>query len=135
MEKRNLPQLSRQPAGFQSFRFFQGIASEKGGVPHFPHADGAAFSVEVEGGGSGFQQGCPVRWGCLAGPEVAKKVEHHAWGNKLGGAEREAEDDAELLLELGAGAGVDGVVAGVVGARSHLVDHEGAVVIHEKLDP
>src|SRR5260370_1203375 len=44
------------------------------------------------------------------------------------GAEREAEDGAEVVLELAGDGAFDGPVAGIVGARGHFVGEELALV-------
>lgn len=58
---------------------------------------------------------------------VAKNVHHDcvcAWGCKLRGrgGKREIENRAKVNLKLRGGTGFDGVVTGVVRARSDLVD-------------
>src|SRR5260370_20398561 len=50
-----------------------------------------------------------------------------------GGAEREAEDGAKMILELAGDGAFDGPVAGIVDARGHFVGEELALVF-EKFD-
>jgi hypothetical protein len=58
---------------------------------------------------------------CRLGTE---QVDHGRRAEQLGAAERQAGDGAQVLLELVGEAGLDGVVAGVVGARGDLVDEQ-----------
>ena len=89
-----------EPPAFQLLGLGQGIGAEKGRVTHFPHADCAALAVEVEDSVFGLQQRRPVRRLGLTRPEVAEEVEHDTGGNEFRGAKRQAEGDAQLLLEL-----------------------------------
>jgi hypothetical protein len=50
------------------------------------------------------------------------------------GAQGQAADGAELLLELAGDAGVHGEVSGIVRARSELIDQQLAVTSNEKFD-
>jgi len=67
-------------------------------------------------------------------PEVAEKIRHGGGAQEFGGTEGQAADGAELLFELRCHAGVDGEMAGVVGARGELVDEEGFVGLDEEFD-
>ena len=65
--------------------------------------------------------------GCTLGlPQViAKQVDHQRPGGaELGGLQGLAGNDAHLLGELADAAGLDAVVAGVVGAGSEFVDQQ-----------
>jgi hypothetical protein len=65
---------------------------------------------------------------------LAEQVEHGRRAQQVGLAQRQAGDGAQVLLELVGDAGLDGVVAGVVGARRDLVDQQLAGLGQEHLD-
>src|SRR5712664_1705680 len=60
--------------------------------------------------------------------EVADEIEHGAVAGGARGAEREAEDGAEMVFELAGDGAFDGPVAGIVDARSHFIGEKLAVV-------
>src|SRR5919205_51971 len=75
-----------------------GRRGERGEVAHLAPLARLGLAVEVqldvgEGGGR-----APV--GLALGPEVAEEVRHRRRAQKLGRAEREVADGAQLLLEL-----------------------------------
>ena len=55
---------------------------------------------------------------------VADEIEHGAMAGKTCGAERNAEDGAEMVFELACDCAFDGPMAGIVDARSHFVDEK-----------
>src|SRR5258707_7226925 len=65
--------------------------------------------------------------------EVADEIEHGAVAGGSRGAEREAEDGAEMVLELAGDGAFDGPVAGIVNTWSQFVGKEFATVF-EKFD-
>src|SRR6266403_52655 len=65
--------------------------------------------------------------------EVADEIEHGAVAGGSRGAEREAEDGAEMILKLAGDGAFDGPVAGIVDARGHFVGEELAFAL-EKFD-
>src|SRR5579862_5165118 len=67
-------------------------------------------------------------------PELAEQVRHSGRPEQGGGAEGQATDGPELLLELAGYGGVEGQVAGIVGARSELVDQEAAARFDKEFD-
>ena len=67
-------------------------------------------------------------------PQVAQQVQHDGSAVLARLRERQAGHGAHLQLELRHIAGVLAVVAAVVRARGDLVDHQAAVLQHEKLD-
>ncbi len=96
-------------------------------MAHFAPGGGGVLAVEVELGAGVAEDGGPVWAGGLAGPYVAKEVDHGGGGVLAGIAQGLAGDGAELLLELVGDAGVDGVVAAVVGAGGYFVDEDFAL--------
>lgn len=100
-----------------------GGGGAEGDVAEFAAGTGG-FSVEVEVG---------VRDGEDFGGfgEVADEIEHGAVTGGSGGAEREAEDGAEMVLELAGDGAFDGPVAGIVDARGHFVGEQFALVFEE----
>src|SRR5215470_7332813 len=69
----------------------------------------------------------------FAGRHPADEVHHGAEPPSSGRAERQAENGAQVVLELAGGRTLDGPVTGVVHARSHLVGDQPAAA-HEELD-
>src|SRR5712664_432482 len=63
--------------------------------------------------------------------EVADEIEHGAVAGGSRGAEREAEDGAEMILKLAGDGAFDGPVAGIVDARSHFVTEKFSLVFKE----
>src|SRR5258708_26042375 len=63
--------------------------------------------------------------------EVADEIEHGAVAGGCGGAKREAEDGAEMILKLAGDGAFDGPVAGIVDARSHFVNEKFSLVFKE----
>ena len=63
--------------------------------------------------------------------EIAYEIEHGAVAGEPGGAEREAEDGAEMVLELAGDSAFDGPVSGIVDPRSHFVGEQFALVFEE----
>src|SRR5258708_17339342 len=63
--------------------------------------------------------------------EVADEIEHGAVAGGCGGAEREAEDGAQMILKLAGDGAFDGPVAGIVDARSHFVNEKFPLVLKE----
>ena len=102
-----------------------GRGGAEGDVAQFA-AGARGFSVEMEvrvGDGEDFR-----RIG-----EFADEIEHRAVAGRSRGAEREAEDGAEMILKLACDGTFDGPVAGIVDARSHFIGEELALVF-EKFD-
>jgi hypothetical protein len=111
---------------------------EEGG--EFGEAEGEAFGgggaesdvAEFAAGAGGFAVKMEVRVGDgedFGGfGEVADEIEHGAMASGSRGTEREAEDSAEMVLELAGDGTFDGPVAGVVDARSHFIGEELALV-------
>jgi len=62
---------------------------------------------------------------------VADEIEHGAMAGKTCGAERNAEDGAEMVFELACDCAFDGPMAGIVDARSHFVGEEAAIMFEE----
>src|SRR5882762_5415098 len=87
-----------------------------------PGAGGFAVEVEV-GVGDGENFG--------GFREVADEIEHGAVAGGCGGAKREAEDGAEMILKLAGDGAFDGPVAGIVDARSHFVNEKFSLVFKE----
>ena len=67
-------------------------------------------------------------------PDVAEEVGHCGGRAKGSGAERQAADGSDLLLELAGDAGVQREVAAVVGAGGEFVDDELAALRDEEFD-
>jgi hypothetical protein len=65
--------------------------------------------------------------------KIANQVDHGTVTGWSGGAERKAEDRAQMVFELAGDRPFDGPVAGIVNARRHFVSEEAALVL-EKLD-
>src|SRR6266568_690575 len=63
--------------------------------------------------------------------EVTDKIEHGAVSCGARGAEREAENGAEMVFELAGDGAFDGPVAGIVDTRSHFVGEKLALVFEE----
>jgi hypothetical protein len=84
------------------------------------------FAIEVEVGVGDGEDFGGVR-------EVANEVEHGAVAGEPGGAKRETEDSAEVILKLAGDGAFDGPVAGIVDARSHFVGEKHALML-EKFD-
>src|SRR5579859_7663176 len=63
--------------------------------------------------------------------EVADKIQHGAMTERTRGAEREAEDGAEMIFELAGDSSFDGPMTGIVDARSHFVGEQVALVFEE----
>jgi hypothetical protein len=66
-------------------------------------------------------------------PDIPEQIQHHRRAVEPGAARGEAAENPQLLFELRGLAGVDGVVAGIVGTRRHFVDEEPSVAGEEKL--
>src|SRR3954470_22073175 len=107
-------------------RVLQRLA-EHGQMAHFAQWRAGGFSVDVNlsaGDVEGFVD-AKRRAGAFA---VAEQVDHD--GSRKahgGGTERPAENSAQVIFELGTGAGFNGVVAGVVDARSEFVNEDAIV--------
>jgi hypothetical protein len=100
-----------------------GGGGAEGDVAEFA-AGAGGFAVEVEVGvGNGED------FGGLG--EVADQIEHGAVAGGAGGAERQAEDGAEMVLKLAGDRAFDGPVAGIVDARSHFVDEKFALMFEK----
>ena len=63
--------------------------------------------------------------------EVADEIEHGAVAGGTRGAERKAEDSAEMILKLAGDSAFDGPMAGIVDARSHFIGEQFALVFEE----
>src|SRR5436190_343662 len=64
---------------------------------------------------------------------MPQQIDHYGSGQAhRRGAQRPAEDGADMILELRTGAGFDGVVPGVVDAWSEFVDQDAIVRGSEK---
>ena len=63
--------------------------------------------------------------------EVADEIEHGAVASGSGGAERQAEDGAKMVLKLAGNRAFDGPVAGIVDPRSHFVGEKFALMFEE----
>jgi len=63
--------------------------------------------------------------------EIAYEIEHGAVAGEPGRAEREAEDGAEMVLELAGDGAFNRPVAGIVDARCHFVDEKLPLVFKE----
>ena len=101
-------------------------------MPHLAAHARLGLAVEMEfhvwiGEGGG-----PV--GFTLRPDVAEEVGHCGGRAKGSGAERQAADGSDLLLELAGDAGVQREVAAVVGAGGELVDDEVAALRDEEFD-
>src|SRR5882762_4601227 len=68
---------------------------------------------------------------CACG-HLPDEIDHGAVPQRAGGAERQIEDGAQVILELTGGGALDGPVSGVVHARRHLIGDEPAAA-HEEL--
>ena len=118
-------------------------AVEKGG--EFGEAEGQAFGgggtksdvAEFAAEAGGFSVEMEVRVGDgedFGGfREVADKIEHGAVSGRAGRAEREAENGAEMVLELAGDGTFDGPMAGIVDARGHFIGEE-FTLMFEKFD-
>jgi hypothetical protein len=114
---------------------------EEGG--EFGEAEGEAFGgggaegdvAEFAAGARGFA--IEVKMGIGDGEnlpgvgEIADEIEHGAMAGGSCGAEREAKDGAEMVLELAGDGAFDGPVAGIVDAGSHFVGEEFALAFEE----
>jgi len=114
---------------------------EEGG--EFGEPKGEAFGgsgaegdvAELAGGARGFA--VEVEVGVRNGEdfsgfgEVADEVEHGAVAGRSRGTEREAEDGAEVVLELAGDGAFDGPVSGIVDPWSHFVGEQFALVFEE----
>ena len=98
----------------------------------FPAGPRLCLAVEVQGDAGHGAGVLPLRR--PRGPEVPEEIRHRGGPEELRRPERQAAHGAHLLLELARDAGVDREVAGVVRARSDLVDEEAAVPGVEELD-
>src|SRR5712664_1353423 len=99
---------------------FGGCGAE-GDVAEFA-AGARGFAIEVEVGVGNGEDFSGIG-------EVADEVEHGAVAGGSRGAEREAKDGAEMVLELAGDGAFDGPVSGIVDARSHFVDEELSLVL------
>ena len=61
----------------------------------------------------------------------ADEVEHRGVTDRERGAERKADDSAEMIFELACERPFDGPVAGIVDARGHFVGEEFSVLFEE----
>ena len=114
-------------------RLLQRLA-EHGQMAHFAQWRAGGFSVNVNVGAGDVERLLdPV--GGAGTFAVAEQVDHDGGGQAHGGrAERPAENGAQMILELRAGAGFDRVMAGVVDARGELVDEDAIVRGPKKFD-
>jgi hypothetical protein len=100
-----------------------GGGGAEGDVAEFAAGPGR-FAVEMEVG-----VGDSENFGGIG--EIADQIEHGAVAGGAGGAEREPQDGAEMVLELAGDGAFDGPVAGIVDARGHFVGEESAAGFEE----
>ena len=101
-------------------------------MPHFPARASLAFAVEVKFCHRIREHASPV-WIAIF-PKVTEEVQHDHRLKEFRGAKRESANGAELLFKLAGGAGVEGKVARIMGARREFVDQKAAIGIEKKFD-
>ena len=128
----SLYHLKLTPRFYGQFGGGFGRVGENGEVPHLAAGTGFAFAVEVKFEAGGLEGRRPV--GVPVLPDFAEEVGHGGGFNLFGGTEGEAADGADLLFELTSTVGVDGEMAGIVGAGGKFVDEEPAIFGEEKFN-
>ena len=93
---------------------------EDGEVAHFAALAWLAFVVEVQFHARVAEEAVPIRFDATR-PAIAEDVDHDGGAQQIGAAKGQACGAAYLLFKLAGEAGVDGVMAAVVWARSKFV--------------
>src|SRR5579862_326573 len=112
------------------------IDAGQGYVPELPFGSGLLLSVEMDvGAGNGARTVDALEDIGSLDIRRAQKVDHDRRIEKRGIAQRHAGDRPDMLFELRGAARLDRIVAGIMDARSDLVDQDAALPIDKHFDP